>query len=570
MLYLHLAPSKRFSYGSQRLRFWREDNLDLDQDQLNFLGKASQLFFYSRRKQKVVKEIKKRKFLVRDWSIWLGWNNQRYIIESALLLAKKLDRELVLPAFHYANSCEEDKSVCDQLLPFLVANVTVDLRNVSDPHLYPDPDNGTTVLKPRVPDHHNRGWIMPLKASFHMSENTIKFEDFLKLTPYKNKKSIGMSTGQWSELYNEGMSYRKIPNSFFEGHGREFVDRIPQPIKPLIPTSKSESPDVPKKLIEKCEKALGKLKGLVHHSTIMKRDSFPSWNDESVNGKYLVDELSTDHSIFERCIASIGMRSVYGFTELSFWMKAPYDESKHVQSVSQMIGVLDTLEKYDEQVLHIEGEIHISPPGSMKWTNMEGREEYKRLVRTAIRPPEIYHRVAARLELKMRARCNGRSWIASQMRRGDFMAYTWAADTINDHWTTIEWGISRGLGLLESEPKLLKPIQDVFHTSLELPKVGDPFYLATNIRSSEDLKFLRSKNIVLLQDLLDESDKRLLGKLSASFMDTLAILEQCLIIRSAYYYGDAHSSISGLILNQRVSNGIDERLTRLEYMFGRM
>ncbi|KAI8449387.1 hypothetical protein BY996DRAFT_7487592 [Phakopsora pachyrhizi] len=370
-----------------------------------------------------------------------------------------------------------------------------------------------------------------------MSENTIKFEDFLKLTPYKNKKSIGMSTGQWSELYNEGM--------FFEGHGREFVDRIPQPIKPLIPTSKSESPDVPKKLIEKCEKALGKLKGLVHHSTIMKRDSFPSWNDESVNGKYLVDELSTDHSIFERCIASIGMRSVYGFTELSFWMKAPYDESKHVQSVSQMIGVLDTLEKYDEQVLHIE-------PGSMKWTNMEGREEYKRLVRTAIRPPEIYHRVAARLELKMRARCNGRSWIASQMRRGDFMAYTWAADTINDHWTTIEWGIN------------------VFHTSLELPKVGDPFYLATNIRSSEDLKFLRSKNIVLLQDLLDESDKRLLGKLSASFMDTLAILEQCLIIRSAYYYGDAHSSISGLILNQRVSNGIDERLTRLEYMFGRM
>ncbi|KAI8449386.1 hypothetical protein BY996DRAFT_89589 [Phakopsora pachyrhizi] len=119
MLYLHLAPSKRFSYGSQRLRFWREDNLDLDQDQLNFLGKASQLFFYSRRKQKVVKEIKKRKFLVRDWSIWLGWNNQRYIIESALLLAKKLDRELVLPAFHYANSCEEDK-LSDCIISFRI------------------------------------------------------------------------------------------------------------------------------------------------------------------------------------------------------------------------------------------------------------------------------------------------------------------------------------------------------------------------------------------------------------------------------------------------------------------
>lgn len=77
----------------------------------------------------------------------------------------------------------------------------------------------------------------------------------------------------------------------------------------------------------------------------------------------------------------------------------------------------------------MKGNIHNGfPPGQMIWTSLEGRQEYEKLVRTAIRPPEWYHHVAARLEEKMRARCGGRSWVGAHMRRGDFLAYEWAAN----------------------------------------------------------------------------------------------------------------------------------------------
>jgi hypothetical protein len=51
------------------------------------------------------------KFLVRDWSVYLGWNNFRYTIETGLLLAHLLNRTLVLPAFTYSRACEYDEYV---------------------------------------------------------------------------------------------------------------------------------------------------------------------------------------------------------------------------------------------------------------------------------------------------------------------------------------------------------------------------------------------------------------------------------------------------------------------------
>ncbi|PVG04811.1 hypothetical protein CPB86DRAFT_18038 [Serendipita vermifera] len=51
-------------------------------------------------------------YLARDWTLALGWNNMRYIIEAALLDAKLLNRTLVLPSFIYARGCEHNQTVC--------------------------------------------------------------------------------------------------------------------------------------------------------------------------------------------------------------------------------------------------------------------------------------------------------------------------------------------------------------------------------------------------------------------------------------------------------------------------
>lgn len=43
-------------------------------------------------------------FYARDYSLWLGWNNMRYIIETALLHGRILNRTTVVPSFVYARA----------------------------------------------------------------------------------------------------------------------------------------------------------------------------------------------------------------------------------------------------------------------------------------------------------------------------------------------------------------------------------------------------------------------------------------------------------------------------------
>ena len=90
-------------------------------------------------------------------------------------------------------------------------------------------------------------------------------------------------------------------------------------------------------------------------------------------------------------------------------------------------------------------------------------------------------------------------------------------------------------------------------------------YIATNIRAKEEVQYLRTKHVVLLSDLLEESDRVELG-FSGKYMDTTSILEQCLLMRAGYFYGDAHSSVDGWILNRRVFYGISEEVTKIEYL----
>ncbi|CAH7666671.1 hypothetical protein BY996DRAFT_4581187 [Phakopsora pachyrhizi] len=516
------------------------------------------------------KDIKKRRFLVRDWSVWLGWNNGKYVIETALNLATLLDRELVLPAFHFANSCEEDNSVCDSLLPGFKTGVPFDFRPVKDLPQYPESYDGA-IVNVSLPTQNKRGWVMPIERFLDTDhivsvwgKNAIKFQDFLKLTNYENKDSLGSINGKWYGNFSEGMSYKRISGSFFTEGDLNRIDKLPKPIEPLIYNSTTFSTDVPKSVIEKCFTTLRKVDQVL--GSYVKRTEFLL---SLIVGKEIPEELmAIDHTIFERCIASRGLRAVYGFKKVADWMKAPYAQTKYMVPSDKLRGVYDALHQYDEQVLHIDGEIHnLIPPASMVFSTKEGRDLYTKVVRTAFRPPEIYQKVAAKLELKMRAKCGGRSWMASHMRRGDFIEFDWADKSIENSWNAITEGLADGLKILQNEPNLLKPIHETFQTSLELPKADDPIYLATNARSQEEINILRTKKAVLLKDLMDDDDKKELGKINSSFMDNLSILEQCLIMRSAFYYGDAHSSVTGMILNRRNFYGIDERLTKVTYIY---
>jgi len=517
------------------------------------------------------------KFLVRDWSVYLGWNNFRYTLETALLLAKLLDRTLVLPAFTFSRACEYEDKECTALTPILINGVSVDVTTLQNRTWYPDPRHGTNVITPDMPLEYGKGWILPLEKLLDVDHvlstwgHAIKLKDFHKLTnPDPSYHSIGVYDGNWNIDYNRDLSYRKLPNAMFTNFSASMVDRLPKPITPLIDRtnpSKSTSPA----LIAKCESTLKILEANIpqKRSIIERADDVPGppyWDEAEIRGNYMVGKLAeSDHPLLESCMASNGFRSAYAYGMLGWWMKAPYEPIKTIKRLRNMIA-WDELHKYDEQILHIEGNIHNGfPPGQMIWTSLEGRQEFEKLVRTAIRPPEWYHHVAARLEKKMRARCGGRSWVGAHMRRGDFLAFEWAANNITNQWKEIESNTRAGANLLQSRPDLLQPINKEFGTSLEPPRLDDPIYVATNIRKPDEVAYLRTKNIVLLADLLEESDRAELG-FSGKFMDTTSVLEQCLLMRAGYFYGDAHSSVDGWILNRRVFYGISEEVTKIEYL----
>ncbi|QRV96590.1 O-FucT domain protein [Ceratobasidium sp. AG-Ba] len=56
-------------------------------------------------------------YYARDYSLNLGWNNMRYIIEASVYQAKLLNRTLVVPSYVYARSCRYELDVCASFLP---------------------------------------------------------------------------------------------------------------------------------------------------------------------------------------------------------------------------------------------------------------------------------------------------------------------------------------------------------------------------------------------------------------------------------------------------------------------
>lgn len=213
----------------------------------------------------VEERVGDRKFLVRDWSWvtkaflesffksclilrrychfaffqttrqpdrpWLGWNNVRYIIETGLLLANLLDRELVLPGFTYATACEFDVSVsiypwkfdpiviffwhvpltsfhrevCAKLAPYFIQNVSIPISSKWDvsctlsflltlhsswlesPGIpdgerskYPDPDEGKDFLLPPVPTQHHKAWVLPLEVSYDSDSKMLTISNALQ------------------------------------------------------------------------------------------------------------------------------------------------------------------------------------------------------------------------------------------------------------------------------------------------------------------------------------------------------------------------------------------------------
>jgi hypothetical protein len=91
------------------------------------------------------------------------------------------------------------------------------------------------------------------------------------------------------------------------------------------------------------------------------------------------------------------------------------------------------------------------------------------------------------------------------------------------------------------------------------------WFLATDERDPQALAVARAQNATLFSDLVESTPhlRRLLGW-PMLYTDVLALVEQEIMARSAFFFAFAYSSVSGGVVNLRSVRGMDPRTMMLE------
>lgn len=89
--------------------------------------------------------------------------------------------------------------------------------------------------------------------------------------------------------------------------------------------------------------------------------------------------------------------------------------------------------------------------------------------------------------------------------------------------------------------------------------------MATDERDPKVLAIARAKNATLFHDIVDSSPqlRRLLGW-PMLITDVMALVEQEVMARSAFFSAYAHSSVAGGVVNLRTVRGMDPRTMILD------
>ncbi|KAF8516366.1 hypothetical protein JB92DRAFT_3082720 [Gautieria morchelliformis] len=470
-------------------------------------------------------------YYVRDWSVGLGWNNLRYIIEASLLHAKLLNRVLVLPSFVYARSCED---ICTQYGLFVDRSEVIGW----------DTWHGAPL--------NSLAWQIPIQLMLdlpHLREvyPVVLASEFFEL--HGLDPGLESLAGDWNrgEENTAFPSLHVIPNDEYDPSNVIRVDTL----QGLPPVDKVET-----NVDELLRSALGDqpvLEWDIAVQTLQDKD----W------------KVETDADI-ERLINSGGWVVTYTFLGAGGmdYTKTVVDPIRQVVPRNRIRGVVEDY-TVTAEILLLEGETHLGrKPGGLRFTTDSARDDYARLVLYAFRPILPIRTLVKSLANRMSERCGGRMWMSAHMRRGDFAIVGWAMEkTLEGHFKRVQEHLDVGRGILEQIAMSGTNASGVALGSeasqLALPLEGDPIFLATDEHDPNGMAYLRNNSAVLIYDLLTIEDRRKIGW-PLLFTDILALIEQSLATESYFFYGHALSSFAGGVLNMRAARGADPRTTWID------
>ncbi|KAK0195014.1 hypothetical protein F5146DRAFT_922886 [Armillaria mellea] len=491
-------------------------------------------------------------FLARDYSLNLGWNNIRYIIEAALLQAKLLHRTLILPSFIYARGCEYDVKACGDYF------TTVNRGDAL----------GSDEWR-ELPVEEQMGWVLPINLMInitHLREShpVITVSDYLRL--HGINPTAESSDGQWQRDRYHASNVKnfftgKTPELYViqnEWYDQEIVrvDKIPEEIKA-------------RKQEDEAHRVHATFEGDLPTNVALDWDRTQEilnlWDDRELEKVMVQNGWEVLHTF----------KPVKGL-ELS---KAVTEPMKQFARRSAIRGFQDDFSGRKEEVLLLSGPLHHHrKPGGMRFTTRSALNEYLHVVLNDIRHIDAAISLADLMVQRLYDLVGGRLWMAAHMRRGDFIRYNFVMEnTPEKHIDRVKQHLTNGRRLIKSLHERQEALETYDMPDTQGPDYGvysrgppladDRFYVATDERNATVLQLFRSQGAVFMDDLLTITDRRKLDpEISWVLMvtDFRGLVEQIVLSRAAYFYGHVMSSVVGGVMNLRGKRGADPRTTDVD------
>jgi len=306
-----------------------------------------------------------------------------------------------------------------------------------------------------------------------------------------------------------------------------------------------------------------------------KSKSFISWDTAktALRESQLEPEVDLDNDrVVEEILNDNGWEVLHTFESVlgMEFAKAVVQPIKQVVPRSTIRGFKDDYYHVDADVVVLAGETHLGrKPGAMRFTEVSSHSKYAGMVVHDMRfPPKVFA-LAGALAARLRTINDGRLWMGAHMRRGDFVRANWVmASSPEEHVKRVKERLSIGRDLLTNLTEIstyqledTKPDMEQIRVPPPLP--DDKFYVATDERDPEALKVISEAGAIFFSDLITIEDRRKFGW-PLMVTDVRAIVEQAVLMHSAYFYGHAMSSLAGVIMNLRGARGADPRTVLLD------
>ncbi|GJJ69852.1 hypothetical protein EMPS_02201 [Entomortierella parvispora] len=511
------------------------------------------------------------KFLLMDYSPWLGFNNMRYMIERGLYLADLLNRTLVLPTLLRIRQCSDEDICAETATP-------LDLSAIGH-----NPQESTLSL--------DLGYFIDLDHLWRTTQGrVIAFDLFMERAAGFPRgislvdSEFGAQVSFWQDVQEkhkggpwplESEARYSALDEDEEEEQDEAAERTPKPQRQssrgVFRIQRSawdltEQEDL--SLIDNLVRnaLVDNLEVPSHESQVIRakdgtdrqKRTFFAFSDVRGGGLDKIVQWSVDFQYqdqrFTPDLSSCQLPVEEASVEAIPW-EARFPSFATCR-IENYVGLKQELGPIQDRILSIEGQFHTTGWVPMIYSSLADAERYRDMsIRSLQYAPAVQdaaeymlatlqNMVMERQAIDAGTKGNSPSaaWfkLSMHVRRGDFVTDKYGWQDFGNRWMG---------DLVKEAVETVFPHQVHSATKGQPPTIG--FYMATDETSPSILDSFHSLGAILFEDLIDKNFEDRYRHLLA-YDDWIGLVEQLVCAQAHSFYGTMTSSFTSGIANMRI------------------